>query len=72
MITRYVSGRPDISMEWWEARAVDSMAKTVFEPEHTPEFTGILDQHGTKIFRVKERNPIGFTAVVKTELAEGA
>lgn len=35
-------------------------AITVFEPDATPQKTGLLDKDGTPIYRVDELDPIGF------------
>jgi hypothetical protein len=37
-------------------------ADTVFEPDDSPQKTGLLDVNGTPIFRVKERATMGFVA----------
>lgn len=33
---------------------------TVFDREQQPQETGLLDANGTKLFRVEDREPIGF------------
>lgn len=42
--------------EGWQ----DRPTTTVFEAEDGPVETGLLDQNGTPLFRMVERNPIGF------------
>jgi hypothetical protein len=34
--------------------------ETVIESESTPVYTGLLDQNGTKLFRVSDCAPLGF------------
>lgn len=36
------------------------VAETVYEQDDDPVETGILDQHGTMLYRTVERDPIGF------------
>jgi hypothetical protein len=33
---------------------------TVYEPDDTPRYTGLLDAQGNDLYAVEERNPIGF------------
>ena len=61
MKTKYVSApHVPIASEWWEVRAGDSLARTVHEVELKPVDTGLLDASGTNIYRVEERDRIGF------------
>lgn len=54
-MTRYITAA------WWEdPNASDYLAKTVYEPEPQPVKTGILDKNGTMLYRVEQRDPIGF------------
>ena len=36
------------------------VAEMVYEKDDRPEKTGLLDQHGTPLFRVRDRIPFGF------------
>lgn len=67
MKTRYVSiAAQPTRMDWWDdARAGDSLAKTVFEPETKPNDTGLVGPDGVKLYRVEERDPIGFIRSAK-------
>ena len=38
----------------------DRASVTVYEPDPAPEFIGILDAQGNELFRIEERDPIGF------------
>jgi hypothetical protein len=38
----------------------DHLTCTVHEAEQEPIDTGLLDAHGTKIFRIPSKNPVGF------------
>lgn len=38
---------------------------TVYEAEAKPVDTGLLNAHGVKLYRVEERNPIGFSARIR-------
>ena len=64
MPTRYVAlTRRPSPVRSWDLEPEDerqSIAITVHEPERNPVDTGILDQHGTTIYRVDEPEPIGF------------
>ena len=33
---------------------------TVYEPDDTPRYTGLLDAQGNDLYAVEQRNPIGF------------
>jgi len=57
--TRYVAA-PNRSDWWDEHRGTDALARTIHESENIPVKTGILDAHGTPIYRCIEREPIGF------------
>lgn len=47
---------------WWsdEPALADVSTRTVIMDDDEPERTGLLDQHGTPIYRVRERIPFGF------------
>lgn len=38
----------------------EKVTTTVFETDDDPVFTGLYDADGTKIFRVRQRAPLGF------------
>ncbi|RWX72571.1 hypothetical protein [Mesorhizobium sp. M2A.F.Ca.ET.039.01.1.1] len=58
-MARYVTANP--AAAWWdEAKASDYLARTVHEDERKPVATGLLDANGAKLFRVEDRQPIGF------------
>lgn len=50
---------------WWETRGRESLATTVYEDDDKPVDTGLINADGTKIYRVRDRQPIGFTAAWK-------
>ena len=54
---RYICRR---AFEDWEADALDSLPRTVHEPDPSPQPTGILDKHGNELFSISELGPIGF------------
>lgn len=43
-----------------ETMTAADVGTTVHEIDRTPEFTGLVDLHGTPIYRYEERQPIGF------------
>jgi hypothetical protein len=55
---KYITRSADTG--WWVHDASESLAKTVYEDEDKPADTGLLDADGTKIYRVRDRQPIGF------------
>lgn len=58
-MSRYVA-MPNAG-EWWDmARATDYLARTVHEDEPKPVDTGLLDANGVKLYRVEDRQPVGF------------
>lgn len=60
MTVRYIT-TPATSDSWWWPKDTDYLAKMVHEPEpHAPVKIGLLDAAGTPIYRVEERQPIGF------------
>lgn len=67
MPIRYISRakrvRADLEEEfdYWADQVAAQTQITVTEPDNeAPVPTGILDQHGTELFRVIEREPMGF------------
>lgn len=60
---RYVTGRP--AKAYWddEWREASTKSLTVHEPrEDEPQKTGLLDQNGTPLYRVRQAEPVGFLA----------
>ena len=49
----------------WAIEHVRRDGITVFEPEHEPLRTGLLDKNGVEIMRVDIPNPIGFLAEIE-------
>lgn len=41
-------------------RDVQGDAITVYEPDHEPRYTGLLDSNGNELVAVEEKRPIGF------------
>ena len=61
MSRRYFPARADSeSDERWFERDAKPMGLTVFEPDNTPQDTGLLDAHGNRLMAVSELDPIGF------------
>ncbi len=60
MAERYVTRRSAVraSEDGWYPDGPVSM--TVLEDESGPVETGLLDQHGAKLYRVIQREPVGF------------
>ena len=58
MSDRYVS----IRQCDWASGLMDERC-TVIEADDTPQKTGLLDVTGTPLYRVKERQPIGFVGL---------
>ena len=46
--------------EDWEQQPPVVQATTVYEPEDGPIDTGLVDQHGTRLYRVKDKIKMGF------------
>lgn len=60
MSPRYVAWRSH--SEWgWQDRPTTH----VIEDDPTPIRTGLLDQHGTPLYRMPERVPLGFDLTVR-------
>lgn len=57
---RYVTLRGVPATSWWDTNAVDYLPRTVHEEDRKPIDTGLLDANGTKLYRVEDREPIGF------------
>lgn len=59
---KYVAiARPKGWANNWDYGAAPSQPTvTVFDREQQPQETGLLDANGTKLFRVEDREPIGF------------
>lgn len=47
---------------WEESWQEPKTSITVIEEDDRPQDTGLLDADGNRLYRVKERRPIGFTA----------
>lgn len=62
MARRYVTmtQRSVASDDWYEANAMDCLARTVFQPEPQAIKTGLLDASGDDIYMIDEPAPIGF------------
>ncbi|TGT72927.1 hypothetical protein EN802_13695 [bacterium M00.F.Ca.ET.159.01.1.1] len=60
MNERYVTAPP--AADYWNwAKGTDNLARVVHEPEPIPPVkTGLLDASGTPIYRIDQRQPIGF------------
>jgi len=57
---KYISGR-GVKSDFDEWGYYDDRSSIeVFESDNRPVDTGLLDVHGDRIFRVIERQPIGF------------
>lgn len=58
---KYTTKRP--RARWCDEIEMDVMDPaplTVYEPDDEPAPTGLLDAQGNELFRVRERNPIGY------------
>lgn len=55
---RYVT-QPATS-NWWEAKATDYLTRTVHEEEAKPIDGGLLDASGAKLYKVQDKQPVGF------------
>jgi hypothetical protein len=62
MRVRYVtrSGRAGFNADTWDYWSEGDGGVTVFEPSDDPQETGLFDPHGNKLFRVVDRDSIGF------------
>lgn len=59
MTVRYVA--IPAKSEWYEVRSTDYLARTVVESEPAaPVATGLLDANGVKLYKIEDRNPVGF------------
>jgi hypothetical protein len=54
---RYVTKAVECGDEWWEPAAAHI---DVLVTDDKPEDTGLLDQFGERLYRLPEREPIGF------------
>lgn len=61
MTYRYVA-LPTPPKASWDEPEPHRPALTVYETEDQPISTGLLDATGTKLYRVRERIKMGFTA----------
>lgn len=60
-VTRYAAMPAtawDAHGEWF--RMGSRPTETVYEADRTPRPTGLVDQHGTPIYRLRETVPMGF------------
>lgn len=55
---RYQAMRP--ASEWVWSQGITPTPIQVHEHDTSPRDTGLVDQHGVKIFSVPTRHPIGF------------
>ncbi len=53
--------------EWVWSYGLDAKPVVVIEEERQPRETGLVDQHGAKIYRVPARHPCGFLASGKED-----
>ncbi len=61
MARRYMTKpRPRLDSDWYEADAVQSLARTVHEADNSPYPTGLFDASGNELYAVDEMEPIGF------------
>jgi hypothetical protein len=60
-LAKYVAIR-SAPKAWVSATDVpeDRPTCTVFESDDTPQSTGLLDTHGTPLYRLVEKGPLGF------------
>ena len=65
---KYISGS-FTRRAWWDdlyhldPRSAGAGGVQVFEAANDPQPTGLLDAHGNHLFRVIEKQPIGFRAL---------
>ena len=52
--------RPARASGDWEDQPPIAAATTVYEREDEPEQTGLVDMHGTPLYRVKDKTKMGF------------
>lgn len=60
-MSRYIA-RPKsavVTSEWGEPAWT---ADLVFQTDDEPQRTGLIDQHGNDLYRISDRQPIGFKA----------
>lgn len=57
---RYLALTRPPAAEWVWSEGITPQPIVVHEADARPQETGLLDQHGTKIYRVPRRHPIGF------------
>ena len=58
-MTKYITLRTT-AMNEDDFRGISGGNVTIFEPEPCPIDTGVLDANGVRIYRVEDRDPIGF------------
>lgn len=57
-IARRAANRP--RADWYDDDGPQMCGSTVYEPEDGAQETGILNANGVVIFRIVQRDPIGF------------
>lgn len=60
---KYVTRQYSVSVNDWGEHSVT--ADSVIESDRSPEPTGLLDQHGDKLYRVHETVPFGYRGKVR-------
>ncbi len=59
-MTRYVAIRkPPKTSGDWEDQPPIAAATTVYEAEEQPQDTGLVDMHGTRLYRVNDKLKMG-------------
>lgn len=72
-MTRYVTKHParagfdSYTLEYWS----DGDGITVFEPNDEPQETGLLNADGVMLYRLPERNQIGFRVKPRVRVKAG-
>lgn len=59
-MTRYVAIRPRSQWDIWDRPAPVQTTMTVYETDNEPEKTGLLDANGTPLYRVQDRQKVGY------------
>jgi hypothetical protein len=63
---RYVAlSRPPRAWLLWDDTPVQQPSCTVWEAEREPVDTGLVDPSGIRLYRVEDREPIGFRVARK-------
>jgi hypothetical protein len=57
---KYVAIKPRAYDVEWHAMPATVQATTVYEADEKPEETGLLDMHGTPLYRIKNKRKMGF------------